>query len=92
MTEMIFPQENIDLKLTCTINVDMLRCSVEYSFKLVQREKGKRKWHHINEERHGYYANTDMANILKYLSKKQVIGLAELEYQKYAPSKILFNE
>lgn len=92
MTEMIFTQGKTELKLTCTLNVDMLRCSVEYSFKLVQREKGKRKWRHINEESHGYYANTDMENILKYLLKKQVIGLAELEYKKYAPSNILFNE
>ena len=31
MTEMIFPQENRDLKLTCKLHIDMLTNSVRYS-------------------------------------------------------------
>lgn len=91
MTEMIFPQEKIDLKLTCTMRSDYGR-SVRYYFKLEQREKGKRKWKEIKEEAGKYRVNTDMANILKYLLRSQVIGLAELEHKKYAPTESLFNK
>lgn len=91
MTEMIFPQENRDLKLTCTLHIDMLRHSACYSFKLMQRAKGKRKWQDIKGYEHSYRVETDMEDILRYLSKSQVMGLAELEYKKYAPAENLFN-
>lgn len=92
MTEMIFPQEKRDLKLTCTMRSEMLGHSVRYSFKLEQREKGKRKWKEIKEEDRQYRVNTAMANVLKYLSKDQVMELAELEHNKYAPTESLINE
>lgn len=92
MTEMIFPQENRDLKLTCKLHIDMFANSVRYSFKLMQRAKGKRKWQDIKGYERQYRANTDMDDILRYLSRSQVMGLAELEYKKYAPVACLFNE
>ena len=91
MTEMIFLQENRDLKLTCTLHIDMLRCSARYSFKLMQRAKGKRKWQELKGYERLCRVNTDMDDILRYLSRSQVMGLAELEYKKYAPKESLFN-
>ena len=90
MTEMIFPQENRDLKLTCTLYIDMLSVA-RYLFKLMQRAKGKRKWQELKEYEGLYRVSTDMDDILRYLSINQVMGLAELEYKKYTPSEILFN-
>lgn len=91
MTEMIFPQENRDLKLSCTLRIEMLDTSARYSFKLMQRAKGKRKWQDIKGYERKYYVNTDMDDILRYLSRSQVMALAELEHKKYAPKEILFN-
>lgn len=87
---MIFPQENRDLKLTCTLYIDMLSVA-RYLFKLMQRAKGKRKWQELKEYEGLYRVSTDMDDILRYLSINQVMGLAELEYKKYTPSEILFN-
>lgn len=91
MTEMIFPQENRDLKLACTLYIDMLSTSARYSFKLMQRAKGKRKWQELKGYESQYRVSTDMDDILRYLSRSQVMGLAELEYKKYAPVESLFN-
>lgn len=91
MTEMIFSQGERDLKLTCTLRIDTLSVSARYFFKLMQREKGKRKWQEIKGYEHQYRVNTDMDDILRYLSRSQVMGLAELEYKKYAPTESLFN-
>lgn len=88
---MIFSQEERDLKLTCTLHVDTLSVSARYIFKLMQRAKGKRKWQDIKGYEHTYHVNTDMDDILRYLSRSQVMGLAELEYKKYAPTESLFN-
>lgn len=90
MTEMIFPQENRDLKLSCKLYIDILG-NCRYSFKLMQRAKGKRKWQDIKGYEHSYRVNTDMDDILRYLSRSQVMGLAELEYKKYTPKESLFN-
>ena len=89
---MIFPQENRDLKLTCELHIDMLTNSVRYSFKLMQRAKGKRKWQDIRGYERLYRANTDTINNQFVRSRSQVMGLAELEYKKYAPAECLFNE
>lgn len=89
---MIFPQENRDLKLTCTLYIDMFANSVRYSFKLMQRAKGKRKWQDIKGYERQYCANTDMDDILRYLLRSQVMGLTELEYKKYDSVECLFNE
>ena len=91
MTEMIFPQEKRDLKLTCTLHIDTLAVSARYSFKLMQRAKGKRKWQDIKGYECQYRVNTDMDDILRYLSRSQVMGLAEIKYKKYAPAESLFN-
>lgn len=91
MTEMIFPQDDKDLKLTCTLHIDILGTSAYYSFKLMQRAKGKRKWQEIKGYERQYRVNTYMDDILRYLSKSQVMELAELEYKKYDPAKCLFN-
>lgn len=88
---MIFSQEERDLKLTCTLHIDTLSVSARYIFKLMQRTKGKRKWQDIKGYEHQYRVNTDMDDILRYLSRSQVMGLAELEYKKYAPTESLFN-
>lgn len=88
---MIFPQENRDLKLTCTLYIDMLRTYTCYSFKLMQRAKGKRKWQELKGYEHQCRVSTDMDDILRCLSRSQVMGLAELEYKKYAPAESLFN-
>lgn len=87
---MIFPQENRDLKLTCTLHIETLGHSAHYSFKLMQRAKGKRKWREIKGYEYQYRVNTDMDDILRYLSISQVMELAELEYKKYAPAESLF--
>lgn len=92
MTEMIFPQDIRDLKLTCTMRSEILGHSVRYSFKLMQRAKGKRKWQEIKGYERQYRVNTDMDDILRYLSRSQVMGLAELEYKKYAPTESLFSK
>lgn len=92
MTEMIFPQENRDLKLTCTMHSEILGHSVRYSFKLMQRAKGKRKWQEIKGYERQYRVNTDMDDILRYLSRSQVMGVAKLEYKKYAPTESLFSK
>ncbi len=90
MTEMIFSQEERDLKLTCTLYIDTFS-SARYNFKLMQREKGKRKWQEIEGYEWQYRVHTDMDDILRYLSRSQVMELAELEYKKYAPTESLFN-
>lgn len=87
---MIFPQENIDLKLACTLHLDMSSTSARYSFKLMQRAKGKRKWQELERYEHQYRVSTDMDEILRHLSRSQVMTLAELEYKKYAPAEFLF--
>lgn len=69
----------------------MFAVSARYSFKLMQREKGKRKWQELKGYKYRYCINTDMEDILRYLSRSQIMALAELEYKKYAPSEILFN-
>lgn len=88
---MIFSQGNIDLKLTCTLHIDTFSVSARYIFKLMQRAKGKRKWQDIKGYEHTYRVNTDMYDILRYLSRSQVMGLAELEYKKYVPTQKIFN-
>lgn len=88
---MIFSQGNIDLKLTCTLHIDTFSVSARYIFKLMQRAKGKRKWQDIKGYEHTYRVNTDMHDILRYLSRSQVMGLAELEYKKYVPTQKIFN-
>lgn len=88
---MIFPQKNRDLKLTCKLHINEFKQFACYSFKLMQREKGKREWQEIKGYEHQYRVNTDMDDILRYLSRSQVMGLAELEYKKYAPAESLFN-
>lgn len=45
----------------------------------------------LRKYKHKYLLNTDIENILRYLSKSQVMGLAELEHKKYAPKEILFK-
>lgn len=92
MTEMKFIQGDTEFKLTCWANFSIYNIDGSYSFKLEQREKGKRKWLPIKEQKFTYAVNIDLNVILKYLSKEQVMSVAELEYQKASPSKILFNE
>lgn len=92
MTEMIFPQDIRDLKLTCTMQSETFSNSVSYSFKLMQRAKGKRKWQEIKGYERKYRLNTDMDDILRYLSRSQVMGVAKLEYKKYAPTESLFSK
>ena len=91
MTEMIFSQGERDLKLTCTLHVDTLSVSARYFFKLMQRDKGKRKWQEIKGYEYQYRVTTDMEDILRYLPRSQVMKLAELEYKKYAPTQKIFN-
>lgn len=74
------------------MHIDMLRHSARYSFKLMQRAKSKRKWQELKGYEHQYRVDTDMDDILGYLSRSQVMGLAELEYKKYAPAENLFNK
>lgn len=90
MTEMIFSQGERDLKLTCTLHIDTFT-SARYNFKLMQREKDKRKWKDIEGYEWQYRVHTDMDDILRYLSRSQVMELAELEYKKYAPTEKIFN-
>lgn len=87
MTELKFANGDLEFKLSCDMNTDRHRT---YIFKLEQREKGKRKWNNVKEQEKRYCFETDMDIILKYLSKEQVIEVAELEYKKYKPSNILF--
>lgn len=87
MAEMNFIQGDIELKLTCWISVSLY--NADYIFRLEQREKGKRKWLPIKEQKFTYVVRTDMDVILKYLSKEQVLSVAEMEYKKIAPAKII---
>lgn len=91
MTEMIFSQGERDLKLACTLYIDNFTRLSRYSFKLMQREKGKRKWKELEGYEYRYRIDTDMDDILRYLSRSQVMELAELEYKKYAPIQKIFN-
>lgn len=90
MTEMKFLRDDTEFKLTCVMYVDFYEA--KYLLKLEQREKGKRKWLPIKEQRYTYVVYTEIDTVLKYLSKEQVMSVAELEYQKASPSKMLFNE
>lgn len=92
MTEMKFLRDDTEFKLTCTLNTNMYKKIYCYSFKLEQRERRKRKWLPIKEQKSKYEAYTDIDTVLKYLSKEQVMSVAEIEYQKMSPSKLLFNE
>lgn len=91
MTEMKFIQDDIELRLTCWISANY-NDNINYIFRLEKREKGKRKWLPIKEQKFTYAVYTDMDVILKYLSKEQVMSVAEMEHKKTSPSKILFNE
>lgn len=92
MTEMKISQGNTEFKLTCWAYFSTYNRDCIYSFKLEQREKGKRKWLPIKEQKNTYAVHTEVDAILNYLSKEQVMSVAEIEYQKLSPSKILFNE
>lgn len=87
MTEMKFIQGNVELKLTCWISVNLYNAN--YIFRLEQREKGKRKWFPIKEQKFTYVVQTDMDVILKYLSKEQVMSVAEMEHKNISPAKII---
>lgn len=92
MTEMKFIQDEKEFKLTCWLDTDRYNKDYCYSFKLEKRERRKRKWLPIKEQKNTYAVHTEMDVILKYLSKEQVMSVAEIEYQKYEPSKLLFKE
>lgn len=59
-------------------------------FKLMQRQKGKRKWIGIKGYENSYRVDTDMVDILKYVDKCDVMIAAKAEYDKYAPSEDIF--
>jgi len=92
MTETIFAKGDITYKLECRLSLNSFNRSYSYLFKLMQRGKGKRKWCDISGYENQYRANTDIKDILKYLTKDEIMETAVLEHNNHSPSeKLIFN-
>ena len=89
MTDLIFKKGDIEFKLSCRLHFDFCHC---YMFKLMQRQKGKKKWLEIKGYENSYRVNTDMVEILKYVDKSEVMMAAKAEYDKYVPSEDIFTK
>ena len=89
MTDLIFKKGDIEFKLSCILNLSFSR-GHSYMFKLMQRQKGNRKWLEIKGYENTYSVDTNMVDILKYVDKSEVMMAAKTEYDKYAPSEAIF--
>lgn len=89
MTDLILKKGDIEFKLSCELSLSF---GHRYMFKLMQRQKGKRKWLEIKGYENTYRVNTDMVDIFKYVDKSEVMMAAKAEYDKYAPSDDLFTK
>ena len=89
MTDLILKKGDIEFKLSCRLNLGFSH-DYRYLFKLMQRQKGKKKWLEIKGYENTYRVNTDMDDILKYVDKSEVMMAAKTEYDKYAPSEDIF--
>ena len=87
MTDLILKKGDIEFKLSCRLDFYF---GHRYLFKLMQRQKGKKKWLEIKGYENTYRVNTDMDDILNYVDKSEVIMVAKAEYDKYAPSEDIF--
>lgn len=88
MTDLILKKGETEFKLSCRLHFNFGHC---YMFKLMQRQKGKRKWLEIKGYENTYRVNTDMVDIFKYVDKSEVMMAAKAEYDKYAPSEDIFT-
>ena len=91
MTDLILKKGDIEFKLSCRLNLGFPH-DYHYLFKLMQRQKGKKKWLEIKGYENTYRVDTDMADILKYVDKSEVMMAAKTEYDKYYPSEDIFTK
>lgn len=87
MTEKIFKKEDKIYRLTCELIIEYNK--VSYRLNLTWRMKGKHRWWVLPGYENKYRWETDMEDILKYLTKEEVIATATEEYLKYAPKEII---
>lgn len=87
MTEKIFEKEDKVYRLVCELSIDYGR--VNYRLKLTWKMKGKRKWLDLPNYANKCRWETETEDILKYLTKEEVIATATEEYLKYAPKEII---
>ena len=87
MTEKIFEKEDKVYKLICELIIEYKMAY--YRFKLTWKMKRKRKWLDLPQYVNKYRWETNMEDILKYLTKEEVIATATEEYLKYAPKEII---
>ena len=66
MTDLILKKGEIEFKLSCRLDLNF---GHRYLFKLMQRQKGKKKWIEIKGYENSYRVNTEMDDILKYVIK-----------------------
>jgi hypothetical protein len=85
MTEKIFKKEDKVYRLVCELIIDYGR--VNYRLNLTWRMKGKRIWWVLPGYENKYRWETKTEDILKYLTKEEVIATATEEYLKYAPKE-----
>lgn len=90
MTERIYQKDNMFYKLTCRLSLNTFGYAMSYGFKLMKREKGKRKWQEV-DPKNRYCIYTEIEEILKVLSIDDMMALAEEEHKKYAPRPEVFN-
>lgn len=89
MTDLILKKGDIEFKLSCRLDFNF---GHRFLFKLMQRQKGKKKWLEIKGYENSYRVDNDMIDILKYVDKSEVMMAAKAEYDKYAPSEDIFTK
>lgn len=87
MTEKIFRKEDKVYRLTCELIIEYNK--VSYRLNLTWKMKGKHKWLDLPNYVNKYRWETEIEDILKYLTKEEVITTATEEYLKYAPKEIM---
>lgn len=87
MTEKIFTKEDKVYRLICELIIECNKA--RYRLNLTWKMKGKRKWLDLPNYENRCMWKTETEDILKYLTKEEVIDTATEEYLKYAPKEII---
>lgn len=87
MTEKIFIKKDKVYRLACELLIEYNKAS--YRLKLTWKMKRRRKWLDLPNYANKCRWETDMEDILNYLTKEEVIATATEEYLKYAPKEII---
>lgn len=87
MTEKIFEKEDKVYRLVCELIIEYKKAY--YRFKLTWKMKRKRKWIDLPQYENKYRWETDIGDILKYLTKEEVIATATEEHLKCAPKEVI---